>query len=102
MAPAAVKGLPTYPSRSPPVYTAPLPAEKRTMIRLPQIKNRVVRLRELAEAIGREARAQKHHRRLSPGERRDYLDALQRVIKGFDDARHALTVAVKRMEQRGR
>ena len=56
--------------------------------RLPQIKARVVRLRELAEGLCREVNRWKgQDGPLLPLERRRYLDGLQGVVKGLDDVR---------------
>ena len=69
------------------------------MIQLPHIQARVVRLRQLAEGIGREVTAQKAgDRLLLPQERRQYLDGMQDALAGLDEARVVLAGVVKRME----
>ncbi|HVS34211.1 MAG TPA: hypothetical protein VMS17_01440 [Gemmataceae bacterium] len=69
-------------------------------IDLPQIRARIRRLRKLAEALGKEVTAWKDRQGpLLPGEQRRYLNAMHGAIKGLDDARHALAVAVKRLDR---
>jgi hypothetical protein len=70
------------------------------MIRLPQIKVRIVRLRTLAEGLCREVISWKGRESpLLPPERKKYLTAMQDAIAGFDDARHALAKAAERLEK---
>ncbi len=60
-------------------------------IRLPQIKTRIVRLREVALALCREVNRWKgQDGPLTPVERRRYLNGMQKAVAGLDDARHAL------------
>ncbi len=67
------------------------------MIQLPHIRVRVRRLRELAEGLFREVNRWKDQEgQLLSQERRSYLDGLQDVVKGLDDARHALAVPAGR------
>jgi hypothetical protein len=72
------------------------------MIGLPQIKTCIVRLRELAERIGREVYAQKNDALLAPLERRRYLYAMTNALAELDAARDALVKAAARLEQPGR
>ena len=70
-------------------------------IGLPQIKTRIVRLRQLAEALCREvSRWKGQDGPLTPPEKRRYPDGLVDVIAGLDDARHALKVAPGRLSGR--
>ncbi len=73
------------------------------MIGLPHIHVRIRRLREPAEGLSREANQWKgQDRPLSLAFLRRYLDGLQEVLKGLDDARHALAVAAGRLQGEGR
>ncbi|HVS39173.1 MAG TPA: hypothetical protein VMS17_26685 [Gemmataceae bacterium] len=72
------------------------------MMPLYQIKRRVGRLRELAEAFGREVKMQQDNQLLLPAEHRAYMNALHGAIQGFDDARHVLVKVVERMRRERR
>ncbi len=72
-------------------------------IRLPQIKARIVRLREVTLALCNEVKRWRvQDGPLTPLERRRYLNGMQKAVAGLDDARHALAAAAERLEEEGR
>jgi hypothetical protein len=72
------------------------------MIRLPQIKVRTDRLRNLARSLGQEATAQKNDDRLlAPLERHRYVVCMTNDMAKLEKARVVLMNVVKRLEKGG-
>jgi hypothetical protein len=93
--------LPTYPRSAALGYAVPrVPAGKGSMIQLPHIKARIIRLRELTEGLGREVRSwQGRESPLLPVEQRQYLGRLQTGLTELDAARVVLAAVMRRVER---